>query len=115
MVAKDASSAKRLPFVTRRVRLLQELRERGIVDVLSVPGKENPEFTEQVQNHLLLSRLTCPGDTRCQQLRRVTQSCKCSCFRGQPWSCGELVWSSLFCMLVTSYKLYTTVRCGNYM
>lgn len=31
-----------MPFITRRVRLLQELRERGIVDVLSVPGKENP-------------------------------------------------------------------------
>ena len=42
LVANDASSAKRLPFVTRRIRLLQELRDRGIVHVLSVPGKENP-------------------------------------------------------------------------
>jgi hypothetical protein len=42
LVANDASSAKRLPFVTRRIRLLQELRERGIVHVISVPGKANP-------------------------------------------------------------------------
>ena len=42
LVAKDASSAKHMPFVVRRVRLLQELRDRGTVDVLSVPGKANP-------------------------------------------------------------------------
>ena len=42
LVANDASSAKRLPFVARRVRLLQELRERGIVHVCGVPGKANP-------------------------------------------------------------------------
>ena len=53
LVANDASSAKRLPFVTRRVRLLQELRERGIVHVLSVPGKENPAdaLTKYLSKH----------------------------------------------------------------
>ena len=42
MVAKDASATKRLAYVTRRVRLLQELQALSIVSALHVPGKENP-------------------------------------------------------------------------
>ena len=44
MVAKDASSIKRLAYVTRRVRLLQELEAREIVKMPQpgVPGTANP-------------------------------------------------------------------------
>ena len=39
---QPTASAKRLPFVVRRVRLLQELRDRGVVNVLKVSGIANP-------------------------------------------------------------------------
>ena len=42
LVAKDASAIKRLSYVTRRVRLLQELQAHGVVDMRNVPGKDNP-------------------------------------------------------------------------
>ena len=42
MVSKDASSLKRLAYVTRRVRMMQELVHRGFVRILNVPGKANP-------------------------------------------------------------------------
>ena len=42
MVAKDASSEKRLAYIARRIRFLQELVRLRIVDVLQVPGKANP-------------------------------------------------------------------------
>ena len=42
LVAKDASATKRLSYITRRVRLLQELQALTIVSALHVPGKENP-------------------------------------------------------------------------
>ena len=42
MVAKDATSLKRLSYITRRVRLLQELEKCGVVDTRSVPGTDNP-------------------------------------------------------------------------
>ncbi len=42
MVSKDASSIKRLAYVARRVRLLQELEARKIVTLYNVPGTANP-------------------------------------------------------------------------
>ena len=42
MVARDASSIKRLAYVTRRVRVLQELQRFGVIDCLNVPGRSNP-------------------------------------------------------------------------
>jgi hypothetical protein len=42
MVSKDATSIKRLAYIARRVRFLQELVERAIVTMLNVSGKVNP-------------------------------------------------------------------------
>jgi hypothetical protein len=42
MVAKDASSEKRMAYIARRIRFLQELVKLRIVDVIHVPGKANP-------------------------------------------------------------------------
>ena len=42
MVSKDASSVKRLAYIVRRVRLLQELDRRGVVRLHNVPGTANP-------------------------------------------------------------------------
>ena len=42
LVTKDASSLKRLAYVTRRVRLLQELQHRRVINISNVPGKANP-------------------------------------------------------------------------
>ena len=42
MVAKDATNIKRLAYVARRVRLLQELDAHGIVRLRHVPGTANP-------------------------------------------------------------------------
>ena len=42
LVSKDATAIKRLAYVTRRVRLLQELVAHRVVYVCNVPGKENP-------------------------------------------------------------------------
>ena len=38
----DASSIKRLAYIARRVRFLQELVQRGIIIMKSVPGNTNP-------------------------------------------------------------------------
>jgi hypothetical protein len=50
MVAKDACSEKRLAYVARRIRFLQELVRLKIVDVMHVPGKANP--ADALTNHL---------------------------------------------------------------
>ena len=42
MVARDASSVSRLAYITRRVRLLQELGAFGVVKLFNIPGKRNP-------------------------------------------------------------------------
>ena len=42
LVATDASSIKRLAYITRRVRLLQELQRLHIIKCLNVPGTANP-------------------------------------------------------------------------
>ena len=42
MVTKDQSSIKRLSYVARRVRFLQELNARGIIDIRKVDGTVNP-------------------------------------------------------------------------
>ena len=42
MVSKDASSEKRMAYIARRIRFLQELVKLRIVDVMHVPGKANP-------------------------------------------------------------------------
>ena len=41
-VANDASSEKRMAYIARRIRFLQELVKLRLTDVRSVPGKENP-------------------------------------------------------------------------
>jgi hypothetical protein len=42
MVSKDASPIKRLAYVARRVRLLQELDAHGLIKLRRVPGTANP-------------------------------------------------------------------------
>ena len=42
MVANDASSQKRMAYIARRIRFLQELVKLRLADVRSVPGKVNP-------------------------------------------------------------------------
>ena len=42
MVTRDASSVKRLAYVARRVRLLQELEARRVIRILDIDGKVNP-------------------------------------------------------------------------
>ena len=42
MVAKDATSVKRLAYIARRIRFLQELVARNIIKILHVPGDANP-------------------------------------------------------------------------
>ena len=42
LVSKDATSIKRLAYIARRCRFLQELHDRNIVRLLNVPGKANP-------------------------------------------------------------------------
>ena len=59
MVARDASSIKRLAYVTRRVRLLQELHARGVVAMppQGVPGTANPAdaFTKHLEKTIFRS------------------------------------------------------------
>ena len=50
MVSKDASSIKRLAYVMRRVRLLQELERSGVVKLYNVPGTANP--SDALTKHL---------------------------------------------------------------
>ena len=42
MAGNDATSIKRLAYIARRVRFLQELVDRGICSLLDVPGEANP-------------------------------------------------------------------------
>ena len=51
LVATDASSIHRLAYITRRVRLLQELQRLGVIKCLNVPGLANPAdvFTKYVR------------------------------------------------------------------
>ena len=42
LVAKDAGSAKNVPYIMRRIRFLQELQYRGLILVLPISGKQNP-------------------------------------------------------------------------
>ena len=42
LVSKDATSIKRLAYIARRCRFLQELTERGDIRLLNVPGTANP-------------------------------------------------------------------------
>ena len=42
MVANDASSLKRMAYIARRIRFLQELVKLRLADVKNVPGKVNP-------------------------------------------------------------------------
>ena len=60
MVSKDASSLKRLAYVTRRVRMMQELVHRRFVRVLNVPGKANPAdpLTKNVDKLTLRTYMT---------------------------------------------------------
>ena len=53
LVSKDASPIKRLAYVARRVRLLQELDARGVVKLYNVPGTANPSdaFTKNLRRN----------------------------------------------------------------
>ena len=42
LAASDATSIKRLAYIARRVRFLQELVVRGIIKMCNVPGDANP-------------------------------------------------------------------------
>ena len=42
LAANDATSIKRLAYIARRVRFMQELVTRGICRLLDISGKENP-------------------------------------------------------------------------
>ena len=42
MVSKDSSSEKRLAYMARRVRFMQELVARGVITLHKVPGTANP-------------------------------------------------------------------------
>ena len=42
LVAKDAGSAKNVPYIMRRIRFLQELQFRGLILILPIGGKQNP-------------------------------------------------------------------------
>ena len=42
LVSKDATPLKRLAYIARRVRLLQELVRLNIVELRNIPGKVNP-------------------------------------------------------------------------
>ena len=59
MVARDASSIKRLAYIARRVRLLQELHARGVVHMPpeGVRGVVNPAdaFTKHLDKHTFIT------------------------------------------------------------
>ena len=42
MVTKDATSIKRLAYIARRIRFMQELQVRGVIFILDIDGKANP-------------------------------------------------------------------------
>ena len=49
-VARDASSMKKVSYVARRVRLLQELVERKVISMVKVSGLANP--SDMLTKHL---------------------------------------------------------------
>ena len=49
-VANDASSEKRMAYIARRIRFLQELVRLRVVDIFHVPGKANP--SDALTKHL---------------------------------------------------------------
>ena len=54
LAGSDATSIKRLAYIARRVRFLQELVVRGIVRMLNLPGTANPAdmFTKHLAKAL---------------------------------------------------------------
>ena len=42
LVTRDASSIKRLAYIARRVRLIQELEARRIISIQNIEGIKNP-------------------------------------------------------------------------
>ena len=42
LVTRDASSIKRLAYIARRVRLIQELEARRVISIQNIEGKSNP-------------------------------------------------------------------------
>ena len=42
LVSTDSTPLKRLAYIARRVRLLQELARHGVVQLHNVPGTANP-------------------------------------------------------------------------
>ena len=62
MITKDACSEKRLAYIARRVRFLQELQRFGVISIGSVPGKANPadaltKFLHKTEYRDYMSRL----------------------------------------------------------
>ena len=71
LVSKDASPLKRLAYVARRARFLQELSACGIVKLLDVPGTANP--ADAFTKHL--------GRGEFQEYMRVLYNCDKECLR----------------------------------
>ena len=42
LLTKDATSIKRLAYIARRIRFMQELQVRGVIFILDIDGKANP-------------------------------------------------------------------------
>ena len=63
LAANDASSIKRLAYIARRVRFIQELVTRGILRLLDVSGKENPAD--------VLTKHVAPKNTFLEYMARV--------------------------------------------
>ena len=60
LIAKDAGSAKNVPYIMRRVRFLQELQFRGLILILPVSGKCNPSdvLTKILLDHASFRKYT---------------------------------------------------------
>ena len=71
LVSKDASPLKRLAYVARRARFLQELDACGIVKLYNVPGVANP--ADAFTKHL--------GRKEFQEYMRVLYNCDAECLR----------------------------------
>jgi hypothetical protein len=71
LAGSDATSIKRLAYIARRVRFLQELVVRGIVRMLDLPGTANPAdmFTKHLAKALkggAARSSDCEEQTLCQ-------------------------------------------------
>ena len=71
LVSKDASPLKRLAYVARRARFLQELDACGVVKLYNVPGVANP--ADAFTKHL--------GRKEFQEYMRVLYNCDAECLR----------------------------------